>query len=174
MLSADISEGYLVLLVESATKQILVYDLANIYSPILINRFANPEGIELHDVHSVGDTLVGSQLGGIYRAHARGANIERFALPPEITAVAFDDKGVYLLTDFELRYRGYNNLTQDQVTYLHTVVGAEQLLINGQRLIIRADTEFELLNTFWLKRDDARAFVGKAFVDNSADPAIQR
>src|SRR5690606_30287798 len=143
---------------------IYFYDIQNVYAPQLINRFDNPSGIALTDVHIAGDNWVSVTNNTLYSSAVRGNNVHETQLPTTLLDVGYDQEGLWGLYDDRVEFRRYDELELVTQVFEHSLIAPKSIAVSEQRLLLRSATEVELLNAPVLKRG-GNAVIGKALLN---------
>jgi len=167
IIDADISDNYLAFIVNETRRQVLVYDISNVYAPELINQFTNEEGLLLDNINITGDVLIASNGNQLFSAYILGQNIETKVLPDDVRFVNYDEDGVYVLYETHIDFYDITNLATLHTRYEHFIANPVELVIDEQRVLIRSTTEIELINSFTLKHTQANALIGRTSINHN-------
>ncbi|WP_040307733.1 IPT/TIG domain-containing protein, partial [Agarivorans albus] len=138
-----IANGYIAIAYGDSSPQVDVLELSNPYSPKLVSHYANNENQVFDQIGLWRDVWFGFGNSGAVVSPIYGDVVNQIFWDAAIDARA-NQNGIYLLYSGQLDFRAIEAINETE-SFNHSVIAPTQLVMDQQRLLIRSNSELELV-----------------------------
>ncbi|KPA18119.1 IPT/TIG domain-containing protein, partial [Candidatus Magnetomorum sp. HK-1] len=165
------SDTYALFVAES-NQEIMIYDLSNIYAPVLTNRIVSPIVDDIHKIVLSNETIIASNATTIFRSHVNGSGFQQIQLQTPIQDMAVDQLYIYLLTDETIDVRPIQDWQTIAASLHHNLYSPHYLSISDQRLVAVSESRVELFHSGTIPVLNRLQRIGGHYFDHIIDVAV--
>ena len=157
-----LTDQYFVLVSEDR-RELLVYDIGNLYAPTLVNRILNPAGVEHGQLQLYKQAFVSRSGSTLNVGYLRGNGWREYDFGASVEDMTISDGFIYLLQSDRIEVRSLLSPELEIVAnYFHTLARPETMLTDSQRLLIVGRDRIELAHAAYLDDGLNNDFLGSA------------